>query len=48
MRKIALLALMALAGLSLASGVRAGYPCAPVAASDVPPPDCAPDCMMAN
>lgn len=47
MKKIALLALMALAGLSLASEVRTQSSSAPVALSpDIPPPDCAPDCSQ--
>ncbi len=44
MKKIVLLALIAVAGLSLVSGARSADPCPPVTISDVPPPDCAPDC----
>jgi hypothetical protein len=46
MKKIALMALLVLAGLSLASEVRTGTHGVTVSVSpDVPPPDCAPDCL---
>jgi len=45
MKKLALFALMTLAGLSLASGLRSESHAPVVAVSpDIPPPDCAPDC----
>jgi len=48
MKKIALLALMAIAGLSLVAGARSTDPCSTVTIADVPPPACAPDCSSSR
>ena len=44
MKKVALASLLALAGLSVASNLRSNTSTVVIAAPDVPPPSCSPDC----
>lgn len=46
MKKVALLGLLALAGLSIVSEARSSAPQVIAFAPDVPPPSCAPDCPL--
>ena len=46
MKKLVLLSLLAIAGLSMAAEVR--YSGSALLSPDIPPPSCAPDCPLAR